>query len=464
VRPLFGNRETRVIYVEPSDAPTDKLRKEEKQARLASAKLRHKELCHKVEKLPDEVKAHIIAAGGDVLKLMDRVATIEARLPAHLQLAEALALSNRSWIKDEVKRVDEEVTIRAATFQALQAEQDERRELENLRPIALFAETAHEFTFQSLFEHWRGPADNPRIRQPRHYAATAKQLELCFPKRDYRSITEPEAWKFADWLNETTVGPAAQGNHIANARSMYDRARRFMIGKPNPFKEVEPVAQHHKQNGGKFTYEQLRAILAMVEAHRWGDNRMEKRHAEALWIITLGMYTGARVSEIAALRKDDLQPYRGVGGAVAFYWLHFRPEIVKAEKGEDKSRQTPLHPAIAAAFVKFVEGVKGPLIFAGFNGKSSWIVSNFPSFLRDNADALGIKLWDRKPVDDKGRPLKQHSLRHTFHTAMNDSRLSETAQRVLMGRKSADVHAGVYATDMALEEQYKDVVQLRPLG
>jgi hypothetical protein len=49
-------------------------------------------LCHKVEKLPDEVKAHIIAAGGDVLKLMDRVAKIEARLPAHLQLDEARAL------------------------------------------------------------------------------------------------------------------------------------------------------------------------------------------------------------------------------------------------------------------------------------------------------------------------------------------------------------------------------------
>jgi integrase len=348
----------------------------------------------------------------------------------------------------------------------------ERAELVTLRPVALKTEPSPAYTFTGLFEHWRGGEnDKPetwRIKGPRHTASTARLLEKCFPARDYRSIDVKDAIYFADWLHEKGIGPASQMNHLSSARAMYKAAWKLMHDKPNPFEKVKAVADHTSAARGKFTYAQLRNILRVAatpgaNGYRWADNRVEKRHDEALWMLRLAIYTGARISEIAALQVADLKTYDD--GKVTFPYLYFRPEIVKAQKDEDKSRETPLHPDIAAEFVAFVKSVKGPNIFAGFGGKANWIVSNFPAFLRDNAEALGIKLADGKPVEhNKGRPLCQHCLRHTLHKAMNDSRINPIAQRVFVGRKGKDVHDSVYATDMGLAELYKDVCQMKPLG
>jgi hypothetical protein len=91
-------------------------------------------------------------------------------------------------------------------------------------------------------------------------------------------------------------------------------------------------------------------------------------------------------------------------------------------------------------------------------------VSNFPGFLRKHASEIGIELKGDESVDAKGRKLKQHSLRGSFHTAMTNARLSADAQRILVGRAGKSVHESVYATDMGLELLYEDLCKVKPLG
>jgi integrase len=422
-----------------------------------------------LERLPAEDKEVIIAAGG-WKAVRGRLPELETRVARHLTSTltpqHALDIVDRGWIADPVERTNAEAFQRAVLTKVMQQEQAEQAELEALRPIVLKAEPSSEYSFDGLFAHWaKGGA-----KKPRHYQATAKLLRECYGNVDYRTLNPAtkDGWRFADWLSEKEVGPASQENHIGRARAMYKAAARYLSA-GNPFADVKPVDVYLERDRGKFSYEQLRALLRVVEAERFGDTRQHKRYLEVLWLLRLAIYTGARINEIASLRKEDVRPYRGVGGAAKFQWLYFRPEIVKAQKGEDKSRETPLHPDISDEFMKFVATIKGEHIFGAFenskdNGRAAWLVSNLPAFMRKHATAMGIELNGEELVDHRGRPLKQHCLRHTYHKAITDARLSGDAQRILVGRRGKDVHESVYATDMGLELLYEDVCKVKPLG
>ena len=149
----------------------------------------------------------------------------------------------------------------------------------------------------------------------------------------------------------------------------------------------------------------------------------------------------------------------------SFHYIAFRREAVKAGEGKTRPRN-----AVASGHRGEVPGVHRPRrggddIFGAFGADEGWIVSNFPTLLRDKVNkALGIELRDGIPVDADGRKLKQHSLRGSFHTAMNDAEIPEAAQRILVGRKGRDVPARVYATDMDLAKLYGYVCKVKPLA
>lgn len=464
-----GNKHRETLKdVSPSELP----------AKLRECGVRLDKTLAALERLPDDQKAALIAAGG-YKAVKDRLPELEESVARHLTPSltpqYALDIVDRGWIADPMERTNAEAFQRAVLTKVMQQEQAEQAELEALRPIVLKAEPSSEYSFEGLFNHWaKGGA-----KKPRHYAATAKLLRECYGNVDYRRLspTNKDGWRFADWLSEQEVGPASQENHIGRARAMYKAAARYLTA-GNPFADVKPVDVYHERDRGKFSYEQLRALLRVVEAERFGDTRQHKRHLEVLWLLRLAIYTGARINALASLRKSDVRPYRGVGGKVAFHCIAFRAEVVKAKAGEDKSYDVPLHPDIAAEFVAFVASVKDEHIFGAFedskdNGRAAWLVSNFPAFMRKHAAAMGIELKAdvdedghriKVTVDGKGRPLAQHSLRHTFHKAITDARLSGDGQRILVGRKGKDVHESVYATDMGLEFLYEDVCKVKPLG
>ena len=453
----FGGRTHRPIRVDHSAAPTPKLRAADEDARLATAVLKFKELMSYVEGLPEADKQAILAAGGDACKAPQFVEVMEKRRQMYMGPQKLLAASLQLAADGE-----QEIADRFMAYAREEAAHD--RTVAQLKPIALRAKPGPEHTFNpGLVELWgRKPDGSWRVRQPRHYIATARKLEKCFPERDYRTITIKDAIFFAKWLHESRVPAAAQGNHISNAKSMYAKAWHDMPDHINPFDRVEAIATYEQGVPGKFSYDQLRALVALIEAKRWGDNRIEKRHLAAYWLVMLAIYTGQRIGALASLRKSDIKEH--AKGGVSFHYIAFRKEAVKQDKGEDKASKMPLHPDIESKFLAFVATVEGKDIFGAFGADEGWIVSNFPTLLRKNAAALGIELRDGVPVDADGRKLKQHSLRGTFHTAMTDARLSGDAQRILVGRKGKDVHESVYATDMGLALLYEDVCKMKPLG
>jgi integrase len=366
------------------------------------------------------------------------------------------------------------VTMREASETMLS--KVEALDAEIQQSIALTAEPAADYTFLGLFQHWaKGGA-----RKPRHYESTAKLLTKCYGNIDYRSLNpaNKDGHKFATWMaervnGEPRIAPASQQNHLERGRALFKAAERNgLLDHANPFEKVAPRDAYHARQKGKFTHQQLAAMLRVVEEQRFGDTRQQKRHLEVLWILRLCVWTGARVNEIASLRKSSVLRHKD-----GFPYLYFRADAVKAKAGEDRSRETPLHPALwdkghpdfIADFEAYAMAAKQDHIFGAFednkdNGRAAWMISNFPAFLREHAAEIDIALKDGVPVDHKERPLTLHCIRHSYHRAIMDARLSGDAQRILTGHAGADVHEGVYATDMGLPLLYEDVCRVRPLG
>jgi integrase len=153
-----------------------------------------------------------------------------------------------------------------------------------------------------------------------------------------------------------------------------------------------------------FTVEQARAILEKLP---------EKGAMRWLWLI--GLYSGARLNEIAGLRREDVKE---VDGVLCF---HITPHDGRGLKNASSRRMVPVHPAILAA---------------GFT----------PDVLPFKSDghyySKRVNPWLREVVGVADRRLSFHSTRHTFKDRMRAARVPEPEQRAIMGHAGNSVADG----------------------
>jgi integrase len=147
------------------------------------------------------------------------------------------------------------------------------------------------------------------------------------------------------------------------------------------------------------------------------------------WVPWLCAYSGARVGEIAQLRRDDIH----MENEVALLWI--TPEAGTTKDGN--SRYVAVHPdLIRQGFLDFVEAARpGPLFYD-------------PKRRRDGTDQnpqfrkIGERLafWIRKDVkitDPDVRP--SHAWRHRFKTVARNAGMDSGARDYMMGHAPATV-------------------------
>src|SRR5205085_370208 len=99
-----------------------------------------------------------------------------------------------------------------------------------------------------------------------------------------------------------------------------------------------------------------------------------------------------------------------------------------------EQRTIPLHPDITAFYDWAMQGrKKDDFIFNQFtgnefNGRASYLISNFPKFLRNVCS-----------IKEEGKKLSLHSLRHRFIRAMTMAGVPEMARKEIVGH-----HTGVH--------------------
>lgn len=164
--------------------------------------------------------------------------------------------------------------------------------------------------------------------------------------------------------------------------------------KPHAFEVTDEVQVE------PFTDDQFNAIFA---SEGWA-NRSPKYGSFIRWAFILGAYTGARIGEIAQLRKEDVYEHQG-------HWvIRFTFDVEKGQ--QSKTKRTRLVPVCSAliklGFLKFVKSIKSgqlwPEIKPNSNGNWSGPVS----------------MVTNKPIRDMGlgTEYRFHSLRHTIKTRL----------------------------------------------
>jgi integrase len=306
-------------------------------------------------------------------------------------------------------------------------------------------------TLADLLELWQ------RIQRPaitRRHATTVRLFEEIVGERaDVRTIAADDVAKFRDAHARDSY--SSQEKHLKNLKAIFAVAvseRKMPYNPATVIRPIEPLRQQLTADGTRgrdsFTGAQLRLILETASAARWGG---PKRHADAMWALRLMIWTGAGPREVCQLRKADIETVDGVP-CIHFQVTH--PE--QSLKTDSRARRTPLHKAIAAEFMAFVETVHGPWLFRSFehrgeDGRAAWFTDAFNRMLRQ-----ACKITDKK--------LSLYSTRHSFHDAVRNAGLHPDVQRLLVGHAARDVHDGYGSKGVAMALLKASLDQVDPFS
>ena len=164
--------------------------------------------------------------------------------------------------------------------------------------------------------------------------------------------------------------------------------------------------------GRPFTPEELKKIFAPEHFVPWA-----KELPHRWWGPILGLYTGARVNEVAQLYIDDVRQVDGVWGL--FIWKNDRNQKVKTKSSV---RFIPLaQPVLEAGFLEFIEDMRKtghPRLFPHLPaGTSKDGKPNGLGYGRQLSRQFSVYL--KKFGIEKGTAF--HAFRHTLSTALAEA-------------------------------------------
>jgi integrase len=287
----------------------------------------------------------------------------------------------------------------------------------------------HIRAFNDAIQHW---PSNATKRAPYRGKSVSQVLALAKTNR--------EPVPAAATLNKHRQRLAVFLNSLERAKHIGVSPLR---GLPRPAGAGGPV-----ETGRPFTPDELRATFEPSRFDAWAA-----KYPHRFWGPLLGLYSGARVNEIAQLYTADITQEEGVWG------VHIAARYPNQKlKNPSSLRFVPLaQPILDAGFLGFVEEVKAaghPRLFphlpaTGDLGYGRQLSKQFRAYLL----ALGI--------DEAGMGF--HAFRHTFINTLTRAGLSEIQISRLTGHTvNGSVMATHYIDPPTLPERVAVLAKFAP--
>lgn len=148
------------------------------------------------------------------------------------------------------------------------------------------------------------------------------------------------------------------------------------------------------------------------------------------WLPWLCAYTGARVGEMAQLRRQDIGQH-GDG----IWFLTITPEAGSQKSG--MTRQVALHPHLMEqGFLDAIKGRSGPLFYDPSRKRNGSIGNP-----QHKKVAQRVADWVRQSVGLTDKELQpNHGWRHRFITIARDIRMDPDVRRAITGHSALDEH------------------------
>lgn len=270
-------------------------------------------------------------------------------------------------------------------------------------------------TGDALLEAWAAEA-SPAPATLKKYRGTFRALARVLGFDDVQRITADDVVRFKEARLAEGKDPGTVADDVLNAGAVFRWAAKNRKVAGNPFAGMAPkVKRRGPAPREPYSDDDARRILTAAR----------KETGALRWLPWLLCFTGARLGELAELRRRDVREDSGVP------ILDIRPTEARAGKNETMQRMIPLHPAlIAEGFLRYVAELPhdpdGPLFPSVTASKDGTRTTNAQAeHGRWMRDVVGIK-------DPKKAPA--HSWRHRMEDALRVARVTQEAQDAITGR------------------------------
>lgn len=190
------------------------------------------------------------------------------------------------------------------------------------------------------------------------YRSSMRGFVAFLEHDDPHEVTQADVVRFKDQRLDDGISPkTVSDSDLAALRSVFGWAVDNGRMRINPAEGVKVLkGKPTKLREKSFTDEEAAAILAHALAAVRGKQETEKRYLARRWVPWLMAYNGARVGEIAQLRKQDVHR---VGKMVV---LRITPEAGTVKDKEARKVVAHQH-LIELGFMEMVEGCKTDRLF-----------------------------------------------------------------------------------------------------
>ncbi|WP_423212049.1 DUF6538 domain-containing protein [Paracoccus yeei] len=242
-------------------------------------------------------------------------------------------------------------------------------------------------------------------------------------------------------LSAKTIGQ----KYVAAVKRMFSFAKSRAMGLPDPTDGITikvPKRTITRERG--FTDEEARTILTAAKAGIGVSERMSESMRRAIrWVPWICAHTGARVTEITQLRKEDLNTLDGIP------YLRITPEAGSVKSGS--YRLVPLHPQLVReGLLKMVQALPDGPIFRATHASASGVSGRIGEWVRTHA----------KITDPDIQP--NHAWRHRLKTVCRDHGVADEWADHLQGH--ANPRAAEGYGERTVKALYREVCKLPDYG
>jgi integrase len=306
----------------------------------------------------------------------------------------------------------------------------------SLLPRPTTQQTVSQVTWGQLFDKWR-LATARRAKTSDEFQRILKAFESFAKGLGPAEVSKRHVIEFRDHLLAQMQSSKTVDKKISILRTI------FRVAVHDEILPIDPTAgvlvampKVVKKARTGFTTDELSTIFG-AQLFQRGAVASRKFGPAEFWLPLIGLYTGARIEEIAQLRVNEIQHHPKLG-----HFFNITDEGEDSEvKNESSRRRVPIHQALLVAglltYAKSLPDQSGylfpTLTTDKYRRRSSGYGKEFGKFLRDE-----LKILDRRKVF--------HSFRHLFKHRCRELGISEDVHDALTGHTSAS-EARAYGND-----------------
>jgi len=306
----------------------------------------------------------------------------------------------------------------------------------SLLPRPTTQQTVSQVTWGQLFKKWH-LATVRRAKTSDEFQRILKAFESFAQGLGPAEVSKRHVIEFRDHLLSEKQSSKTVDKKISILRTIFRVAVHDEILPTDPTAGVlvaMPKVVKKARTG--FTTDELSTIFGS-ELFQLGAVADRKFGPAEFWLPLIGLYTGARIEEIAQLRVNEIQHHPKLGP-----FFHITDEGEGSEvKNESSRRRVPIHQSLLDTglllYAKSLPDQAGylfpTLTTDKYQRRSSGYGKVFGKFMRDE-----LKILDRRKVF--------HSFRHLFKHRCRELGVSEDVHDALTGHTSGS-EARAYGND-----------------